>query len=156
MKHIAIFRLMQCFTDVCCSKITDLFFSLFFLNIFLLLLARIFEMKFSKKYLNCLYFRRIQINPHLNVFGSLMRLVNSSNYIVKYHGSYFSGITNTLWLILEYCASGSIIDLMLAMNRTYTEIEIATIIKMVLKGLIIIHEKNLIHHDFKGANILLS
>ena len=85
-----------------------------------------------------------------------MRLVNSSNYIVKYHGSYFSGITNTLWLILEYCASGSIIDLMLAMNRTYTEIEIATIIKMVLKGLIIIHEKNLIHPDIKGANILLS
>ena len=84
-----------------------------------------------------------------------MRLVNSSNYIVKYHGSYFFGITNTLWLILEYCTSGSIIDLMLAMNRTYTEIEIATII-MVLKGLIIIHEKNLIHRDVKGANILLS
>ena len=87
---------------------------------------------------------------------SLMRLVNSSNYIVKYYGSYFSRITNTLWLILEYCASGSVIDLMLAMDRTYTEIEIATIIKMVLKGLIIIHEKNLIHRDVKGANILLS
>ena len=45
---------------------------------------------------------------------------------------------------------------MLAMDRTYTEIEIATIIKMVLKSLIIIHEKNLIHRDVKGANILLS
>ena len=87
---------------------------------------------------------------------SLMRLVNSSDYIVKYYGSYFSRITNTLWLILEYCDSGSVIDLMLAMDRTYTEIEIATIIKMVLKGLIIIHEKNLIHRDVKGANILLS
>ena len=87
---------------------------------------------------------------------SLMRLVNSSNYIVKYYGSYFSRQANTLWLILEYCDSGSVIDLMLAMDRTYTEIEIATIIKMVLKGLIIIHEKNLIHRDVKGANILLS
>ena len=87
---------------------------------------------------------------------SLMRLVNSSNYIVKYYGSYFSRLTNTLWLILEYCDSGSVIDLMLAMDRTYTEIEIATIIKMVLNGLIIIHEKNLIHRDVKGANILLS
>ena len=85
-----------------------------------------------------------------------MSLVNSSNYIVKYHISYFSLVTNILWLILEYCASGSIIDLMLAMNRTYTEIEITTIIKIVLKGLIIIHEKNLIHRYVKGANILLS
>ena len=87
---------------------------------------------------------------------SLMRLVNSSDYIVKYYGSYFSRQTNTLWLILEYCASGSVIDLMLAMDRTYTEIEIATIIKMVLQGLILIHSKNLIHRDVKGANILLS
>ena len=87
---------------------------------------------------------------------SLMRLVNSSNYIVKYYGSYFSRQTNTLWLILEYCDSGSVIDLMLSMDRTYTEIEIATIMKMVLKGLILIHEKNLIHRDVKGANILLS
>ena len=87
---------------------------------------------------------------------SLMRLVNSSNYIVKYYGSYFSRQTNTLWLILEYCDSGSVIDLMLAMDRTYTEIEIATIMKMVLKGLILIHEKDLIHRDVKGANILLS
>ena len=85
-----------------------------------------------------------------------MRFVNSSNYIVKYHCSYFSRITNTLWLILEYCTSSSVIDLMLAMDRTYTEIEIATIIKIVLKGLIIIYEKNLIHSDVKVANILLS
>ena len=85
-----------------------------------------------------------------------MRFVNSSNYIVKYLCSYFSRITNTLWLILEYCASGSVMDLMLAMDRAYTEIEIATIIKMVLKGLVVIQEKNLIHRDAKGANILLS
>ena len=39
---------------------------------------------------------------------------------------------------------------MLAMDRTYTEIEIATIMKMVLKGLILIHEKNLIHRDVKA------
>ena len=85
-----------------------------------------------------------------------MRLVNSSNYIVKYHGSYFSRITNIHWLIVENCASGSVIDLMLAIDRTCTEIETSTIIKMVLKGLIIIHEKNLIHRDVKDANILLS
>ena len=87
---------------------------------------------------------------------SLMKKVSSSNYILKYFGSYFSRKTNSLWLIIEYCSYGSTIDLMLAMNRIYTEIEVATIIKMVLQGLIIIHGKKLIHRDIKGANILLS
>jgi serine/threonine protein kinase len=45
---------------------------------------------------------------------------------------------------------------MLSMNRTFNEIEVATIIEMVLKGLVDIHKKNLIHRDIKGANILLS
>ena len=87
---------------------------------------------------------------------SLMKKVSSSNFILKYYGSYFSRKTNSLWLIIEYCSFGSTIDLMLAMNRLYTEIEVATMIKMVLQGLIIIHDKKLIHRDIKGANILLS
>ena len=61
---------------------------------------------------------------------SLMKKVSSSNYILKYFGSYFSRKTNSLWLIIEYCSYGSTIDLMLAMNRIYSEIEVATIIKM--------------------------
>ncbi len=87
---------------------------------------------------------------------SLMRLVSHSNYIVKYYGSYFSRKSNTLWLILEYCSAGSAIDLMLSMDRTFSEVEVATLMEMVLKGLIIIHRKKLIHRDIKGANILLS
>ena len=87
---------------------------------------------------------------------SLMKLVYDSDNVVKYYGSYFSRKSNTLWLILEYCASGSVIDLMLSMNRTFNEIEVASIMEMVLKGLIDIHKKNLIHRDIKGANILLS
>ena len=87
---------------------------------------------------------------------SLMKLVYESNYVVKYYGSYFSRKSNTLWLILEYCASGSVIDLMLSMKRTFNEIEVASIIEMVLKGLVDIHSKDLIHRDIKGANILLS
>ena len=87
---------------------------------------------------------------------SMMKLGNKSKYIVNYYGSYYSRKSNTLWLILEYCSSGSVIDLMLAMNRKYTEIEISTIIENVLQGLIIIHSMNLIHRDIKGANILLS
>ena len=87
---------------------------------------------------------------------SLMKQVNQSNYILKYYGSYFSRKSNTLWLILEYCASGSAIDLMLSMDRTLSELEVSTIMQMILKGLEIIHKRNLIHRDIKGANILLS
>ena len=87
---------------------------------------------------------------------SLMRLVNKSEYILKYYGSYFSRETNTIWLILEYCAAGSAVDLMLSMGRTLSEVEVSTIMEMVLKGLIYIHKLNLIHRDIKGANIMLS
>ena len=87
---------------------------------------------------------------------ALMKLVNKSNYIVKYYGSYYSRKSNNIWLILEYCSSGSAIDLMLSMERTLSEVEIATIMEMVLEGLVLIHSKNLIHRDIKGANILLS
>ena len=87
---------------------------------------------------------------------SVMRLINESDYIIKYFGSYYSRQSNTIWLILEYCSSGSAVDLMLSMGRTLSEVEVSTIMEMVLKGLIHIHKINLIHRDIKGANILLS
>ena len=87
---------------------------------------------------------------------SIMKLINESNYIIKYYGSYYSHRSNTIWLILEYCSSGSAVDLMLSMERTLSEVEVSTIMKMVLKGLIHMHKLNLIHRDIKGANILLS
>ena len=45
---------------------------------------------------------------------------------------------------------------MISMNRNISEIEVSTIIQMILKGLIYIHKKNLIHQYIKGSNILLS
>ena len=85
-----------------------------------------------------------------------MRAIQKNDYIVKYYGSYYSRKSNTVWLILEYCACGSAVDLMLAMDRTLSEIEVSTIIEQILKGLINIHKINLIHRDVKGSNILLS
>ena len=87
---------------------------------------------------------------------SVMRLIQKNDYIVKYYGSYYSRKSNTVWLILEYCGCGSAVDLMLAMDRTLSEIEVSTIMEMILKGLINIHKINLIHRDVKGSNILLS
>ena len=87
---------------------------------------------------------------------SFLKLVNDSDYVLKYYGSYFSRKSNTLWLVFEYCSSGSLFDLMLSMERTFSEVEVATIMEMVLKGLVSIHNKNIIHRNIKGTNILLS
>ena len=106
-----------------------------------------------------------QYNKNDNVFDIFlsikketlfMKSMNDTNYFLKYYGSYFSRKSNTLWLILEYCFSGSLIDIMSSMGRTFSEVEVATIIEMVLHGLMLIHNNNLIHSDIKGGNIFLS
>ena len=85
-----------------------------------------------------------------------MSLIKNNGYIIKYYGSYYPHKSNTVSLILEYCTYGSAVDLMISMNRTINEIEVSTIIQIILKGLIYIHKINLIHQYIKGSNILLS
>ena len=87
---------------------------------------------------------------------ALMRLVQNNDNILKYYGSYYSRKSNMIWLILEYCSCGSLRDLMYSIDRPFSEIEIATLIKMVLKGLIYLHDLNIIHRDIKAQNILLT
>ena len=87
---------------------------------------------------------------------NLMRLLQNNDFILKYYGSYYSRKSNTIWLILEYCYCGSLIDFLFAKDSPYSENEIATIIEMVLKGLIFLHDLNIIHRDIKAQNILLS
>ena len=87
---------------------------------------------------------------------ALMRLLQKNDFIVQYYGSYYSRKSNTIWLILEYCSCGSLIDLMYSIDRRFSEIEIASFIEMVLKGLIFLHDLNIMHRDIKAQNILLT
>ena len=77
-----------------------------------------------------------------------------SPYILKYYSSYIKN--NTIWIILEFCDGGSLLDIMRITNKFYTEKEIASIIKMVLKGLQFLHAQRKIHRDIKAGNILLT
>jgi serine/threonine protein kinase len=77
-----------------------------------------------------------------------------SPYIIGYYGSYVKN--NSVWIILEYCDSGSVQDIMRVTGKTFSEEEIASIIQMILKGLVFIHEKKKIHRDIKAGNILLN
>jgi serine/threonine protein kinase len=62
---------------------------------------------------------------------------------------------------MEYCAAGSVIDLIRITKKTLNEVEIASIAYNTLKGLEYLHENKKIHRlyyncrDIKGGNILL-
>ena len=77
-----------------------------------------------------------------------------SPYILKYYGSYVKN--NIIWIVLEFCEGGSLLDIMRITNEYYTEKEIASLIKMVLKGLQFLHAQKKIHRDIKAGNILLT
>lgn len=74
-------------------------------------------------------------------------------FIIKYYGSYFKD--NYLCIVMEYCACGSVSDIMKLLNRTLTEPEIACILSDILKALEYLHLKKKIHRDIKAANILI-
>ena len=78
----------------------------------------------------------------------------NNQYIVRYYGSYIKG--HQIWIILEFCDGGSLYELIKILPRNLNEEEIASIIYMILKGLVFLHENKKIHRDVKTENILLT
>ena len=78
----------------------------------------------------------------------------NNQYIVRYYDSYIKG--HQIWIILEFCDGGSLYELIKILPRNLNEEEIASIIYMILKGLVFLHENKKIHRDVKTENILLT
>ena len=78
----------------------------------------------------------------------------NNQYIVHYFGSYIKG--HQIWIILEFCDGGSLYELIKILPRSLNEEEIASIVYMILKGLVFLHENKKIHRDVKTENILLT
>jgi len=76
-----------------------------------------------------------------------------SPYIVGYKGAWQKA--SNVWIVMEYCAGGSLSDIMHICQRTFSEAQVACIMKHALQGLKYLHEQKKIHRDIKGGNILV-
>lgn len=74
--------------------------------------------------------------------------------VVRYFGSYQG--EEYLWIVMEYCGSGSVADLMNVTEEPLSEAQIAYICREALKGLAYLHSIFKVHRDIKGGNILLT
>lgn len=75
--------------------------------------------------------------------------------IVTYFGT--CSYEGRLWVLMDYCAFGSVKDMMERLSRTLTEKEIASICAAILQGLMYLHSRhNIVHKDVKPANILMN
>ncbi|KAG6900967.1 hypothetical protein C0993_004405 [Termitomyces sp. T159_Od127] len=75
-----------------------------------------------------------------------------SEYVTRYYGSFV--VSYKLWIVMEYLAGGSCLDLLKAGN--FSEAHIAVICRELLLGLDYLHTEGTIHRDIKAANVLLS
>ena len=114
--------------------------------------------KVKKKTTNEIFAAKIStiLKSNIENFKKEINVLKQCNspYIIKYYNSYLKN--NKIWIIIEYCDGGSILDLMKITNKYLNEEEISSIIFMVLKGLLFLHEEKKIHRDIKAGNILLT
>lgn len=72
--------------------------------------------------------------------------------VTHYYGLFLVG--TKLWIIMDYCAGGSIRTLLKA--GVFEERYIALVVREVLLALLAVHKLGVIHRDIKAANILIT
>eukprot|EP00013_Stygamoeba_regulata_P011760 CAMPEP_0177683942 /NCGR_PEP_ID=MMETSP0447-20121125/32127_1 /TAXON_ID=0 /ORGANISM="Stygamoeba regulata, Strain BSH-02190019" /LENGTH=447 /DNA_ID=CAMNT_0019193677 /DNA_START=204 /DNA_END=1543 /DNA_ORIENTATION=- len=84
---------------------------------------------------------------------ALLKLCKST-HVVRLVGAYMKG--DEIFMALEYCDGGSITSIFDYIEKPFSEIQIAAIMRETLIGLQYLHSENIVHRDLKGDNILLN
>ena len=74
--------------------------------------------------------------------------------VVKYLGHYWDA--THLWIVLEYCAGGSLSALLGLADEPLGEAQVAYVCREVLAGLAYLHALGKVHRDLKCSNVLLT
>jgi serine/threonine protein kinase len=74
--------------------------------------------------------------------------------IVNYYGWFFH--EKDLWLVMEYCDSGSLSDVLEVLGHGLDEMQLSAVSRSVLSSLAYVHAKNRIHRDIKAGNLLVT
>ncbi|KAJ3175025.1 hypothetical protein HDU87_006559 [Geranomyces variabilis] len=83
----------------------------------------------------------------------LLRQCSHRN-VLQYYGCLPT--SDQMWILTDYCAAGSVSDLMELTEATLSEQQMGVVLAAALEGLVFLHGRGIVHRDLKGANILLT
>ena len=93
---------------------------------------------------------------------AIMKECHKCKFIVKCCGAWHQAKEDRICIAMEYCAGGSVFDIMQALkkdDRTLLESHVAKVCRQILLALVFLHEKNgkkYIHRDIKARNIMVN
>ncbi|GMT03627.1 hypothetical protein PENTCL1PPCAC_25801, partial [Pristionchus entomophagus] len=94
---------------------------------------------------------------------NMLKKYSNHRNIATYYGAFIkklpssTGKHDQLWLVMEFCGSGSITDLVKSTKGASIKEEwIAYVSREILRGLYHLHQNKVIHRDIKGQNVLLT
>ncbi|XP_051161210.1 serine/threonine-protein kinase 10-like isoform X2 [Leptopilina boulardi] len=74
--------------------------------------------------------------------------------VVELYEAFFT--EGKLWMLIEYCDGGAVDSIMVELEKSLTEPQIAYVCQNMAKGLSFLHKSKVIHRDLKAGNVLLT
>ncbi|CAL6005593.1 Kinase [Hexamita inflata] len=79
-----------------------------------------------------------------------------SDYVVRYYDSFIDNSTQTLWLVMEYAAHGTLRDIIIKSKDYISEQDAWYYITQMILGIASLHSSHIIHRDIKSLNVFVA